>query len=199
MPDLVVREAAMGLAVIAAVFVISALFDAPLGAEANPQQSANPAKAPWYFMGVQELLMHMHPFIAVYVVPLGAVALLCLLPRWGSESGVWFSSQKGRKMSVICSLVAFVITPVLVVLNDRTGPDERLPMWLASIALPLLVIVGLPTVLGLIVRTLFKPTRGELAIALFMFVFTSFCMLTVIGIWFRGAQMALVVPWGGGG
>ena len=47
---------------------------------ANPGLSPNPAKAPWYFMGVQELLVHLHPFFAVLVVPLAAARSLACLP-----------------------------------------------------------------------------------------------------------------------
>ena len=45
-------------------------FGAPLGEPANPGMSPNPAKAPWYFVGFQELLIHLHPVFAVLVVPL---------------------------------------------------------------------------------------------------------------------------------
>mgnify|MGYP000467629460 CR=1 FL=1 len=49
------------LVLIAVIMFVSVIFNAPLGAEANPGLSPNPTKAPWYFAGVQELLFHFHP------------------------------------------------------------------------------------------------------------------------------------------
>ncbi len=79
LPDLLWRETAVALLLLAAVTVFSALVRAPLGPPANPGLSLNPAKAPWYFLGFQELLVHLHPLFAVVVVPaLGALALAAL-------------------------------------------------------------------------------------------------------------------------
>ena len=56
-PDLIVREAAVGLVLIALVLMISIFWNAPLREPANPGMSPNPVKAPWYFLGFQELLL----------------------------------------------------------------------------------------------------------------------------------------------
>ena len=69
LPDLLMRELAAALALVAFVFVLAVAFDAPLGAPANPGMSTNPAKSPWYFVGFQELQLHFHPLIAVVVIP----------------------------------------------------------------------------------------------------------------------------------
>ena len=59
-PHLVNREFVVAITLLAAIFIISSLLDAPLRERANPAFSPNPAKAPWYFMGLQELLIHFH-------------------------------------------------------------------------------------------------------------------------------------------
>ena len=51
-----IGEVSQALVIVAIVVVLAAAFGAPLGERANPGMSPNPAKAPWYFMGVQELL-----------------------------------------------------------------------------------------------------------------------------------------------
>ena len=66
-----VRETAQALVVVALVMVLAVAFGAPLGERANPGMSPNPAKAPWYFMGFQELLIHLHPTFAVLVIRFG--------------------------------------------------------------------------------------------------------------------------------
>ncbi|MDB4285321.1 cytochrome b N-terminal domain-containing protein, partial [bacterium] len=63
-PNLVVREGVTALVLIAAVFLFSLFVNAPLGDPANPGMSPNPAKAPWYFLGFQEMLLHFHPLFA---------------------------------------------------------------------------------------------------------------------------------------
>ncbi len=83
LPNLLLRELVVACLLIAFIMVMSVLFDAPLGEAANPGMSPNPAKAPWYFVGLQELLLHFHPFFAVVAIPLvGAVvpSIHSLLP-----------------------------------------------------------------------------------------------------------------------
>ena len=88
LPHLLWRETAVALRPPRrGVTLFSALVRAPLGPAANPGLSLNPAKAPWYFLGFQELLVHLHPLFAVVVVPLlGAIALVAL-PWLGLPEG----------------------------------------------------------------------------------------------------------------
>ena len=74
-PHLVQKEVAVALFVITGVLVWAMLNPSPLGELANPFNSPNPAKAAWYFMGLQELLLHMHPLAALIMVGLGLLAL----------------------------------------------------------------------------------------------------------------------------
>jgi len=54
--------------------------DAPLGAMANPDFTPPEVKAPWYFLGAQELLLHVHPVFAVIILPLALALFLIFLP-----------------------------------------------------------------------------------------------------------------------
>ena len=67
-PNLVQREMAVAAAVLAFVLVFAMLTPAPLQALANPGVSPNPAKAAWFFVGLQELLLHMHPSAAIGLI-----------------------------------------------------------------------------------------------------------------------------------
>ena len=105
---LFIREVAVGLALIAFVLVFSMLFNAPLADKANPGLSPNPTKAPWYFMGIQEMLMHFHPVFAVLVIPLTLFIGLLAIPyvKYDTESsGIWFVSEKGLKLVLLAIVV----------------------------------------------------------------------------------------------
>jgi quinol-cytochrome oxidoreductase complex cytochrome b subunit len=69
LPHLLVREIAQALMLIAAVVLLAVAAGAPLGDPANPGMSPNPVTAPWYFVGFQELLIHLHPVFAILLIP----------------------------------------------------------------------------------------------------------------------------------
>ena len=124
-PHLMVREVAQALVVVAVVMVLAALLGAPLGERANPGMSPNPAKAPWYFVGFQELLIHLHPVFAVLVLPLLGALGLVLLPWLAPDDtpgGRWFLSARGRRAGAVAALMALIATPLLVVLDERPEP-----------------------------------------------------------------------------
>ncbi|MGB5983814.1 MAG: cytochrome b N-terminal domain-containing protein, partial [Desulfobacterales bacterium] len=79
-PNLLLREVVVALVAIAAVLVLALWFDAPLADKANPGLSPNPTRAPWYFAGFQELLLHFHPLLSLFVMPFTAIIGLLAIP-----------------------------------------------------------------------------------------------------------------------
>ena len=196
LPHLLVRELAVGLALVAVVVLLATLFEAPLGAPANPGMSPNPAKAPWYFMGFQELQIHLEPLIAVVILPaLGALGLM-LLPylRFDHEmSGPWFLSKTGRTTGVLAAMVALIATPLLILADEFWLQQVGGAGWVA-----VAVIAALVAVFAFAVKKRFSPERAELVQALFILFLVAFAILTITGVWFRGPGMALAWPWTGG-
>jgi quinol-cytochrome oxidoreductase complex cytochrome b subunit len=189
LPNLLLRETVVALVLVASVLVIAMLFAAPLGQPANPGMSPNPAKAPWYFLGFQELLLHFHPVIAILVIPLLAVLALVAVPYLRYESdlaGQWFLSPLGKRMAVIAALAAVVITPIWVVFDEIV----TLPSFL-----PFILLLAMVPGFYAAMKTGFEASRNENVQALFIFLAVGFAVLTVTGVWFRGAGMALVWPW----
>jgi quinol-cytochrome oxidoreductase complex cytochrome b subunit len=199
-PGLTQREGAAALVVTAAVLLLAAVRNAPLLAPANPGMSPNPAKAPWYFMGLQELLVHLHPVLGAVVIPLLGLALLVALPALsGPErpSGRWFGSSRGARHALGAALAAALATAVAVVANEpfRSGKTwlGSLPPFVRSGALPLaLGALVLGGVAWLSRRS--GATRQESVQAAFTFALSSFAVLTLVGVLFRGPGMALVLP-----
>jgi quinol-cytochrome oxidoreductase complex cytochrome b subunit len=199
-PHLTQREGAMALAVVAAVMLLAALWDAPLQAQANPGMSPNPAKAPWYFMGVQELLVHLHPAFGAVVVPMLALVVLLLLPALGGAeraSGRWFGSPRGARLALASAALAATVTLAAVIANE---PLRRARPWFPGLppavrggVLPLAAAAILVASVAWVSRRR-GGSRLEQVQAAFTFVAASFVVLTVVGIFFRGQGMALVMP-----
>jgi len=202
LPNLLLREFAVAMVLIAFVMVWSLVFNAPLGEAANPGMSPDPAKSPWYFLGFQELLLHFDPLFAVVVIPLLASVALLLIPYVEYDqdtSGVFMASHNGRRFGAVAAVVAAVVTPLLIVADERWIDFGA---WLPDVAptisnglLPagilLLVVVGQYVLL----KKRYSATNNEAVQTTFILLAVVFFVLTITGIWFRGSGMALEWPW----
>lgn len=202
LPHLVSRELVFALVMTGLILMWSVWVNAPLEAAANPDHSPNPAKAAWYFMGLQELLLHFHPVFGAIIIPALALGALAILPyqRFDlSAEGVWFRSLKGRRMALVGALTGLIATPALVLLDeyalDLPGLMPSLPMLISNGWIPLAALLLLLIVYYEIVKRVFKATACESRQSVFVLLVTAFVVLTVIGIAFRGQGMALMWPW----
>lgn len=196
LPHLLRREAAQALVVVAAVVLLAAAFGAPLDERANPGMSPNPAKAAWYFVGFQELLIHVHPVLAVLVIPLLALAGLALVPYVTSEGepvGAWGLTPNGRRTAALAAAVALAATPLLVVLDEYIGGGAA--HWLYRGLLPLAALLGVLLAFVALLKKRFRATINERVQAVVVLLAVAFVVLTVIGACFRGEGMALGWPW----
>jgi quinol-cytochrome oxidoreductase complex cytochrome b subunit len=201
-PGLLVREGVAALVLLAVLLATAAVVAAPLDEQANPGLSPNPAKAPWYFMGIQELLAHLHPSFAVLVVPLLVVALLAGLPFLRYEaapSGSWFHSERGRRAALRAAAGALVIVPAAVLLDEHVLRGMRLlpslPAAIGSGLIPLALWGAGVFAVVLILKRSLSLSRLETVQSLFTFLTTAFLVLTVVGAVFRGRSMRLEWPW----
>ena len=116
-PHLLYRELLVTLAVIVALHVISLLFMAPLESIADPTRTPNPAKAPWYFLGLQELV-HYSAFVGGVLVPTLIVLALVVLPyvdRQPHGVGRWFAPERRVANTVFTALA--IVTVVLTAIG----------------------------------------------------------------------------------
>ncbi|MBW1766842.1 MAG: cytochrome b N-terminal domain-containing protein [Deltaproteobacteria bacterium] len=201
--NLMPRELVVALAVVAFIFLFSVFFEAPLGDRANPGLSPNPTKAPWYFMGFQETLLHFHPLIAVLVIPVIMVCALVSIPyiRYPAGSGgVWFVSAKGRRLALGAAVAALIFTPTGIVLDEYLlnfgSWMPGVPPVISSGLVPLVILLSLWWLLHRALKRRYSPDRNETIQMVFVFFLTAFVILTITGIAFRGPGMGLVWPWG---
>jgi quinol-cytochrome oxidoreductase complex cytochrome b subunit len=201
-PNLLYREFIIALALIAVIFTFSVFFNAPLLTKANPDFSLNPTKAPWYFAGIQELLMHFHPFIAAFFIPAVIIILLVMLPflKFKEDlNGIWFYSDKAKAAAKYSVFSALIITPILVVLNEFLPKIETLlPSVNSFITNGLVPLIILLLIIWLYYKFISKKYHlspiGKVQ-TMFVFITTAFIILTLIGIFFRGIDMKLDFPW----
>lgn len=145
-PTLVPKEALVAVIVIAGLMLVSALFNAPLEDQANPTVSPNPNKAPWYFLGAQELLLHLSPIFSAFIIPMLVSVLFFALPYFkydNIKTGVWYHSPRGKVLVLESSVFAFVFTFLLILLLDfvvrPSAVVTALPFWLGGGILPMLL------------------------------------------------------------
>ena len=124
-PHLMLRELLLFLLVCIAILGASLLFNAPLEEAANALHSTNPAKAPWYFVGIQELVSY-SAFLGGIVAPALIVLSLLLLPyldRNPKGTGVWFSRDRKAAVIMFSFFVAAMVILILI------GQFVRGPNW----------------------------------------------------------------------
>jgi quinol-cytochrome oxidoreductase complex cytochrome b subunit len=201
-PHLVNRELIFALGWSAAMLVFSMLVPAPLEGIANPGVSPNPAKAPWYFMGLQELLLHFHPLVGAIIIPAIVILGIFLLPFLDinfASVGVYFRSKRGRSLTLLAAGISLIATPLWVLLDEYVlNWTAWLSTWntLLSNGLIPLVVILLPLIF--LDDWIAKKLHGnieERVLFLSIFLLTAFIVLTLIGIFFRGPGMSLYLPW----
>jgi quinol-cytochrome oxidoreductase complex cytochrome b subunit len=202
MPNLVFREFIVALVLTAVLFTFAALFDAPLLEKANPAYSMNPTKAPWYFDGVQELLMHFHPFFAAFFIPFSVFVFLAWIPflRFNeAPNGQWFISEGGKRSSVATAVFAVIITLSGILFNEYVLNFEILlssvPAVISNGIIPLVILLLLMAGFYRLYLSRLRLSRSEKVQCLFVFITVAFVVLTITGIFFRGKDMALTLPW----
>jgi len=114
-PHLLVIEFASILIVSAAVTIFSALVRAPLLGLADVNQTPNPSKAPWYFLGLQELLTMFHPMVAGVTIPGMGMFLLIIAPYVDSNPS---NKPDDRKFAIALFTIFLMFWAVLVIIGS---------------------------------------------------------------------------------
>jgi len=124
-PNLLIAELFVFVLVVAAILVLSLLFNAPLEEPVNIMHPPNPAKAPWYFLGLQEMVSY-SAFWGGVGIPTVFVLLLLLVPymdRKPGGVGVWFARQRLLANTIFLTLVLVNVMFIII------GTFFRGPNW----------------------------------------------------------------------
>ena len=187
-PHVVAREVIAFELLSIALVLIALFWDAPLEGPANPLVTPNPAKAPWYFLGLQELLHYFPPVIAGVLMPLLVVVALVVVPYFHVNvqgESLWAAGGL-RRLWLFLGIVIFILIFFAVY-----------RAW--TVLIPTALIAGLA-----IAAYCLSSVRGRIAAFLSLrplswWVMTWFIVmaatLTIVGTYFRGPGWSWVWPW----
>ena len=173
-----------------ALVALALLWDAPLEEVANPLLTPNPAKAPWYFLGLQEMLHYFPPVVAGVLIPALVVLALIAIPYFHiniADEPVWSRNRTERLRTLAVVTVLFLIFLVYFQVYVAMAPS--------------LLMSGL-----MFFSASNAPSPGRLrkwlsGKPLSFWIMTWFLLeaavLTITGTFFRGPGWSFVMPWSG--
>ncbi len=191
-PHLLTAETAVFMLTLAVTLAISFFFDAPLKEMANPLVPENPAKAPWYFLGLQEIVSF-SAFAGGVLLPMITLLGLALIPYLDREPegvGLWFGARdRGKEVFLLSAAFGLAAAVSMEAFAIRFG---WLRIWFPGIPQIAITVVNPGTVLTALymafsIWILRRENSTRLsAIAIFTCFLAGFVVLTLIGTWFRG-------------
>lgn len=188
-PNLVIKEIIAFEVMVILLALVSLFVDAPLEWIANPEHTPNPAKAPWYFLGLQELLHYFPPVVGGVILPALAVIALIVIPYFRvniKRKGLW--KENVKQTFVVLVTVGSLLSLVLLLFKVH------------AMLIPTMFVIGCM----LIPYFSRKETRmvgwlGSRSLA--WWIMTWFVIivvvLTAIGTLFRGPEWSWTWPWEG--
>jgi quinol-cytochrome oxidoreductase complex cytochrome b subunit len=184
-------ELAVIMTLLALLMIFAYALDAPLLEPANPASPENPAKSPWYFLGIQELVSY-SAFAGGIIIPLGFITFLISIPfrdKNTGATGLWFSGAMGARVAIKSAIIALLTTCALVSINIKFGWVRD---WLPRTPQLLIVFINPGTILALLYAAwaiiIHKKTSSQryAAISLFTCAIIGFIILTIVALAFRG-------------
>src|SRR5215831_11175213 len=188
-PEVLFRAAIAVEALAIALVVISLLFNAPLEGLADPSHTPNPAKAPWYFLGLQELLHYFPPVVAGVLVPTLVVIALIVIPYFNiniEAHGIFLKDRARRSQIFSMVVAALVIFLLLFDVYVALGPT------LIVAAFMVVAAYSSPQSPSAFRRYLASKPLSYWVMTWFLF---ELVVLTAVGTLFRGPGWSWVLPW----
>ncbi len=181
-----------GLAVqvlVIALVLMSLFFNAPLEGIANPTVTPNPAKAPWYFLGLQEMLHYFPPVVAGVLIPGLLVVALVVIPYFNINirpEGV-FLKDRPRNLTIF-----YIVAASLSLFLWFFHVYVALAPTLAVAGFLLIAAYSAPQSASRFRRYLVSRPVSWWIMTWFLLELT---VLTVVGTFFRGPGWSWILPW----
>lgn len=188
-PHLLLREVILVQICVIVMALLSLLFDAPLEGIADPTNTPNPAKAPWYFLGLQELLHYFPPVVAGVLIPALVVVAIVVIPYFTVNlGGRGFLEGPLRKRLLTLNVLMVAIGTFLTAWHVWV---VLVPTLLVYSAMTFSLVPPCPPPWR---RWLVRVTLSDWIMTWFVLVAV---ILTVVGTFFRGPGWKWIWPWQG--
>jgi menaquinol-cytochrome c reductase cytochrome b/c subunit len=187
-PHLLMREAIAFMVLVIALVAGALFWDAPLEQLANPLLTPNPAKAPWYFLGLQELLHYFPPLLAGIIIPTLVVVGLVVIPYFNVNvqgNPLWSDDRKHR---------FWIVSGVLIALVLMLGFSHAWTVLAPTTLVGALMLYSYFAVPKSNTRHEYLRTRPLSWWIMTWFILVAL-VLTVVGTFFRGPGWSWVWPW----
>ena len=183
----------------------SLVANAPLEGIADPMHTPNPAKAPWYFLGLQELLHYFPPVVAGVLIPGLVVVALIVIPYFNINiegRSIW--AKESHRRWVMAAVPVFTVLIFLLFampqLSHGAVPLVDRVLDLTMPVVPTLVVGG-----ALLLSAQYSPQSSKpfqrwladrpLSFWIMTWFLVELILLTAVGTFFRGPGWSWVVPW----
>jgi len=188
-PEVLFRAIVAIEVLVIALVGVALLFNAPLEGIADPSHTPNPAKAPWYFLGLQEMLHYFPPVVAGVLAPTLVVIALLVIPYFNiniEAEGLFL--KDGKRRLLVFYLAAAGLCLFLLLFD----------VYVALV--PSLIVIGFMVLASQSSPESPSAFRRYLAVKpLSFWIMTWFLfelvVLTAIGTFFRGPGWSWVLPW----
>lgn len=190
-PEVLFRAAVAVMTLAVALVWMALVFNAPLEGLADPSHTPNPAKAPWYFLGLQEMLHYFPPVVAGVLVPGLVVMALIVIPYFkvNIEADGLFLKDRQQRLRIF-----YVVASALFLFLLFFKVYAALVPTLIMIVLMLTAAQSSPQSPAPFLRYLSQRPLSYWVMTWFLF---ELVVLTAIGTFFRGPGWAWVWPWQG--
>jgi menaquinol-cytochrome c reductase cytochrome b/c subunit len=190
-PEVFFRAAAAVMIGAIVLVWMALLWDAPLEGLADPMHTPNPAKAPWYFLGLQELLHYFPPVVAGVLIPTLVIVALIIIPYFNvnvESEGLWLRDKTRRLQIFAVVVVAFSIFLIVFDVFAALVPTIVVAIFM------LIAALGAPN----------PPDRFRhwlvtkpISFWIMTWFLCELVVLTAVGTFFRGPGWSWVWPWQG--
>ena len=188
-PEVLFRAAIAFQVLTIGLVLISLFFNAPLEGLADPTHTPNPAKAPWYFLGLQELLHYFPPVVAGVLVPTLVVLALIVIPYFNIniEAEGLFTKDRQKRLRVFW-MVAVVFCVFLLLFDVIVA-------LVPTIVIIVLMALAAATPANASSRLLRSLAAKPLSFWIMSWFLVELVVLTAVGTFFRGPGWSWVLPW----
>jgi menaquinol-cytochrome c reductase cytochrome b/c subunit len=186
---------------------VSLLANAPLEGIADPMHTPNPAKAPWYFLGLQELLHYFPPMVAGVLIPGMVIGALIIIPYFNINiegRSIW-SEPRHRRWVMLAAPALLVVMFLLFDVKQFAQSGEALPKLdrVLDLIVPLLPTVLVGGALLWSSRYSLESAQGfqrwladrPVSFWIMSWFLVELVVLTAVGTFFRGPGWSWVLPW----